>query len=514
MAVNTLQWANPWLHRPPSFCQRVEPTPVASPYFVHCNAQAARLLGLKAEQLSNDAALRCFSGDELLPGMHPVATVYAGHQFGIFTSRLGDGRAITLGETRGANCETYEIQLKGAGLTPYSRTLDGRSPLGATIREYLAGEALAALGIPSTRALCLLGSRTEIRRERSETAAILVRMASSHIRFGHFEYFHHRDDVDDLRELFLFVIEHYFPELLDEAAEKRPLRFLETVIERTARLIAGWQSVGFVHGVMNTDNMALSGETLDLGPFGFMEAYDPGFSPNPADDQNRYQYDQQSDIGRWNCLALAQAFVSLLPSPTIPAGLLRLYRQTYQQHYLQAMRAKLGLQTQHPGDADLVSGLLSALARSGADYACFFRSLAGFEPGRGSLDFPTFAAPLQNWLDSYQDRLRLEKASADQRLARMNRVNPCYILRRHFLDQAVQKAEKGDFTELDRLLTLLQNPYEEQAGMDFYSLPQQKASAAGRVVKPSIGAVHAGFPLKLQPSLSTIKEASENEIAD
>lgn len=475
--MNTLQWTNHWLQRSPSFYRRVDPTPLAAPYFAHCNAQAARLLGLNAEQISNDEALRCFNGDALPPGMQPIATVYAGHQFGIFTSQLGDGRAITLGETQGVNRQTYEIQLKGAGLTPYSRTLDGRYPLGAAIREYLAGEALTALGIPCTRALCLLGSGTEIRRERGETAAILVRMARSHIRFGHFEYFHHRDDIDDLRELFVFVIERHFPELLNEAAEKWPLRLLETVIERTARLIAGWQSVGFVHGVMNTDNMALSGETLDLGPFGFMEAYDPGFSPNPSDDQHRYQYDQQPDIGRWNCLALAQAFTALLSSPTIPAGLLRLYRQTYQQHYLQAMRAKLGLQTQHPGDADLVNNLLSALACTGADYASFFRDLARFGPGRGL----RYSASLQNWLDSYQDRLSLEKSPPGERRERMSRVNPCYVLRGHLLDQAVQSAGQGDFTELDRLTTLLQNPYEEQPGMDFYSLPQQKDSVGRRL---------------------------------
>ncbi|WAK02952.1 protein adenylyltransferase SelO [Methylobacter sp. YRD-M1] len=475
--MKTLRWTNHWLQGSPSFCQRVEPTPLDSPYFMHCNAQAAHLLGLDVGQVSNDAALRCFNGDELLPGMQPVATAYAGHQFGIFTSRLGDGRAITLGQTQRANGETYEVQLKGAGLTPYSRTLDGRYPLGAAVREYLAGEALTALGILSTRALCLLGSQTEIRRqEHSETAAILVRMAKSHMRFGHFEYFHHRDDIDELRELFVFVTEQYFPELLNEAAEQWPLRFLEIVIERTARLIAGWQSVGFVHGVMNTDNMTLSGETLDLGPCGFMEAYDPGFSPNPGDDQQRYQYDQQPDIGRWNCLALAQAFTSLLPSPTIPACLLRLYRQTYQQHYLQAMRTKLGLQTPHPGDVDLVHSLLSALARSNADYAGFFRDLARLEPHRGLFARTEFPVPLQNWLGSYQDRLRLEKSSPDQRRERMNRVNPCYVLRRHLLDQAIQSAEQGDFTELGKLLELVQNPYEERPGMDFYSQAQPEAS--------------------------------------
>ncbi|MGR9044265.1 MAG: protein adenylyltransferase SelO [Gammaproteobacteria bacterium] len=473
--MNALHWSHPWLQLPKPFYQRVEPTPLSDPYFVHCNDQAARMLGLTARHVSNEATLRCLNGEVLFPDLHPIATVYAGHQFGIYTSKLGDGRAILLGEVLGAGGERYEIQLKGAGLTPYSRTLDGRFALGSALREYLAGEALSALGIPCTRALCLLGGSTEIDRERHKTAAILVRMARSHLRFGHFEYFHHRDEFAEVQALFAFVVEQHFPELLDEPSQQRPLRFLETVVRRTARLIAGWQSVGFVHGVMNTDNMTLSGETLDLGPFGFMEAYDPGFSPNPSDDQKRYQFDQQPDIGRWNCLALAQALTSLMPSPTVPAGLLRLYRQTYQQHYMQCMRAKLGLQTQQPGDADMLNGLLSVMAQTGADYACFFRSLSRFEKDSRGLDLfdgMMDIAPLKPWLASYQERLSLEPSPPDDRRAQMNRVNPCYILRRHLLDRAVQSAEQGDFTELETLVTLLQNPYQERPGMEYYSLPK------------------------------------------
>ena len=473
--MKTLFWTNAWLQRPQSFYQRVGPTPLDAPYFVHCNGQAARLLGLNAEQLSHEENLRCFNGDKLPPVMQPIATVYAGHQFGIFTSQLGDGRAISLGEVQGPGGVQYEVQLKGAGLTPYSRSLDGRYPLGSAIREYLAGEALAGLGIAGTRALCLVGSHSEVPRASGETCAILVRMAHSHIRFGHFEYFHHRDNFDELRELFAFVVERHFPELLDEPEDQRPLCFLETVVKRTARLIAQWQSVGFVHGVMNTDNMAVSGETLDLGPFGFMEAYDPAFSPNPSDDLKRYQFDQQPDIGRWNCLALAQAFTSLLSSSTVPAGLLRLYRQTNQQHYLECMREKLGLHGPDPGDTDLVSSLLSVLAHTGADYAGFFRSLARFEPeqnGRGLFDAVDFSSPLQNWLDSYRDRLSLEKTPPNERRDRMNRVNPCYVLRAHLLDKTIDCAEQGDFTELERLMTLMQNPFEELPGMDFYRLPQ------------------------------------------
>ena len=479
--MKTLSWTNPWLNASKSFYQRVEPTPLTGPYLVHCNDQAARLLGLNAGQLDGEVSLRCFNGEQLLPEMRPVATVYAGHQFGIFTSKLGDGRAILLGEARGDNGAQYEIQLKGAGLTPFSRTLDGRCPLGSAIREYLGGESLAALGIASSRGLCLVGSATEIKRESNERAAILVRMSQSYVRFGHFEYFHHRDDFEDLREFFVYVVERHFPEFMNEAAERWPLLFLETVIQRTARLIGEWQSVGFTHGVMNTDNMTVSGETLDLGPYGFMEGYDPEFNPNPADDQKRYQFDQQPDIGRWNCLALAQAFTSLLPTPTIPARLLRLYRQSYQQHYLQCMRAKLGLQSQHPGDSELLNSLLSVLTRTGLDYPSFFRRLAGCDPkhrDRNSLSRQKFQPIMRGWLDSYQERLSLEKSRPDERRERMNRINPCYVPRRHLIDLAVRRAEQGDFSEMKRLLSLLQSPFDPRPGMDFYSLPASEEPSA------------------------------------
>lgn len=459
--MKNLIWTNSWLQQSEAFYQYVAPTPLADPYFVHCNEQVARLFRLSPKQLNSDSNLRCFNGDEIVAQLSPIATVYAGHQFGIFTSKLGDGRAILLGEVLGFQGDTYEVQLKGAGLTPFSRTLNGRYLLSDALREYLASEALSGIGIPCTRALCLLGSRTEI---GSGTAAILVRIARSHLRFGHFEYFHHLDDFDAVRRLFNFVLEQHFPELLNEAPAQRPLKFLEIVIMRTARLIASWQSVGFTHGVMNTDNMTLSGETLDLGPFGFMEAYDPAFSPNPSDDQNRYQFDQQADIGRWNCLALAQAVSSLLATPTIPAGLLRLYRQTYQQLYLQIMREKLGLYTQHDGDREFIYSLLIVLTHTHADYTDFFRNLAQFETGCKSQDlFPDIADVdlLQSWLHRYQERLAVERRPNKVRRKAMNQLNPAYILRESILNKVIQSAEKGDFTELDRVMVLLKNPYQE-----------------------------------------------------
>ncbi len=454
--METLLCSNHWLHLPESFYQRCPPTPLSKPTLLHVNQALFNLLGLQSEQLNTKQLLECFNGDKLLAGMQPLATVYAGHQFGIFTSKLGDGRAILLGQTDAVNGQQYELQVKGAGLTAYSRTLDGRYPLNAAIREYLAGEALTALGIASTRSLALIGSETIIAEDKQQSAAILVRVAKSHIRFGHFEYFYHRDEFEQLRTLFDFVIEQQFPELLNESKDKRPLLFLQTVIKRTAELIAKWQSVGFTHGVMNTDNMTVSGETLDLGPFGFIESYDPDFSPNPSDDLKRYQFDQQADIGRWNCLALAQSLTPLLNSTTIPAGLLRLYRQSYQQHYLRCMLQKLGLYQPQPEDQQLIDSLLVALKQSTINYSLFFRQLT-------TLDDSTIAKSpeLKNWLSRYQQRLTLEKHSDQKRQQQMHQINPFYVLHEARIAQVVEAVRQGDLTELDRVMKCLQNPFEQ-----------------------------------------------------
>jgi serine/tyrosine/threonine adenylyltransferase len=474
--MKNLSWRNPWLQLPEGFYSAASPTPLDNPYFVHCNPAAAQLLGLSVEQLSSETTLCCLNGHNVIPELSPIATVYAGHQFGIFTAELGDGRAILLGVAQAKNGDRYEIQLKGAGLTPYSRTLDGRYPLGSAIQEYLGSEALAALGLPTTRSLFLLGSSTTVSRQQETTAAILVRIAQSHIRFGHFEYFHHKDEFERVKTLVDFVIEQLFPELLNEPAALRPLRLLEIIVERTANLIAGWQSVGFTHGVINTDNMTVTGDTLDYGPFGFMERYDPAFLPNSNDDLNRYQFDQQPEIGRWNCLALAEALTSLLPGQVIPAKLLRLYRQHYQQHYYHRMRLKLGLTSAHQDDAGLVDALLNTLQTGRIDYPLFFRRLAEFEPqGKNQQLFALTTEPtsLVVWLKLYKDRLSLENTSSYERQTLMNQVNPYYVLRRHLLDKAIHTAEQKDFSEVHCLLNLVQNPFQEQENTAFYSQPLQ-----------------------------------------
>ena len=470
--MQSLHLTNSWFDIPESFYSCVDPTPLQSPFFVHYNHQLGQDLGLDIE---DRCMLECFNGENLLPNMHPIASVYAGHQFGIFTSQLGDGRAILLGEIHTENGHKYDLQLKGAGLTPYSRTMDGRYSLRGAIREYLASKALAGLGISSTQALCLLGSESTMGKDKTDTAAILVRVASSHIRFGHFEYFYHRDDFVGLQTMFDYVVDQHFPQLLNEPAEHRPLLLLQTVIIRTAKLIADWQSVGFTHGVMNTDNMTLSGETLDLGPFGFMETFDSAFSPNSSDDQQRYQFDQQADIGRWNCLALAQAFTPLLKTSVIPASLLRLYRQTYQQHYLANMRAKLGLQVEHAEDNDFITRLLLLLHQNQIDYTRFFRGLAQHQLENNNLCLfkeVTTKPSLVKWLDDYQQRLAIETASSIQRQKQMNSVNPSYILREHVIEQVIHSVEQGDFSKLDKVMSLLDKPFDDLFGFDFYSAPQ------------------------------------------
>jgi len=462
--METRAWYNNWTRCPERFYHYVAPTPLESAYFIHCNKQVAQSLGLYFDDVISQTTLACFNGDKLFPQLQPVATAYAGHQFGIYTSHLGDGRAILLGQLETPNGKLYDLQVKGAGKTAYSRTMNGRYLLAEAIREYLASAALKALGIPSTKALCLIGSKTKLNDE-GDTAALLVRLASNHIRFGHFEYFYHRDDIDGLTRLFNYVIDQYFPELLKEAVHHRPILFLEKVITRTAKLIACWQSIGFTHGVMNTDNMSISGDTLDLGPFGFMESYDPSFSPNAADEFNRYQFDQQADIGRWNCLALAQALTPLLPKPVVPSHLLRLYRQTYQQHYLDLMRAKLGLEQYENHDEELVSGLIATLTQMGSDYTRFFNDLSQFSTESGSDNHHLFETGqdrslLEHWLARYRVRLGRETRSEMQRHAAMTAVNPHTILTKQTLDSVITAAKKGDFSELVNVMHQLQNPYQ------------------------------------------------------
>ena len=470
--LNTLSFDNRYAHLPAAFYRRLDPTPLAAPYLVSVSDDAAALLDLDATEIRSEHFLNMLAGNLVPPGAEPLAMNYAGHQFGHFVPQLGDGRAILLGEIVNAKKERWTLQLKGAGETPFSRTADGRAVLRSTIREYLCSEAMHALGIPTTRALGIAGADETVYRETAETAAVLLRLAPSHVRFGSFEVFYHRREHDYIKQLADHVIEEYFPQYAGapDAYEK----FLIEVVERTARLIAQWQAVGFCHGVMNTDNMSILGLTLDYGPFGFMEAFNPGHICNHSDDQGRYAYENQPYIGLWNCSRLAQALTPLIDAEQCNAALAR-YEGAYLEKYAALMRAKLGLTQPIDGDDTLVSDLFGLLAEHGTDFTIFFRALGGFVPGANNhavRDLMLNREAFDAWAARYTARLAAESSNDTERRARMNAANPKYVLRNHLAQVAIDKAtQQKDFTEIDRLLKLLQRPFDEQPEHEAYAAP-------------------------------------------
>ncbi len=464
--IDTLAFDNRYARLPPAFYRKLHPTPLAAPYLVSVSEDAAALLDLDPADTRSERFLDLLAGNHVPSGAEPLAMLYAGHQFGTFVPQLGDGRAILLGEIVNAKRERWTLQLKGAGETPFSRTADGRAVLRSTIREYLCSEAMHALGIPTTRALGIAGADEPVYRETPETAAVLLRLAPSHVRFGSFEVFYARQQHEHLKQLADHVIQEHFPAC--HGAPDVYEKFLIEVVERTARLIAQWQTVGFCHGVMNTDNMSILGLTLDYGPFGFMEAFNPGHICNHSDDQGRYAYGNQPYIGLWNCSRLAQALTPLIDAEQCNAALAR-YEGAFMKKYAALMRAKLGLAQAMDDDTALISDLLALLAEHGTDYTIFFRALANLDTARDlMINRPAFDA----WAGRYAARLAAESSDDTERRARMHAVNPKYVLRNHLAQAAIEKAEKHrDFSEIDRLLALLQRPFDEQPAFEAYAAP-------------------------------------------
>jgi len=423
-------------------------------------------------------SLQVLAGNAVWPGMAPFASVYSGHQFGVWAGQLGDGRAMSLGELHTA-MGPQELQLKGAGATPYSRRADGRAVLRSSIREYLCSEAMHGLGIPTTRALSLVASPLPVRREGVETAAVVCRVAPSFLRFGHFEHYAHSDEpgaTQVLQALVDHVLTHHRPNLLD--APDRALALLDDAVGSTAELMAAWQSVGFCHGVMNTDNMSILGLTIDYGPFGFLDGFNPDHICNHSDDRGRYSWNNQPQIGFWNLRALAQALLPLVPgAQSNPQPLIDVL-QTYEQRFPQAMRqrwrAKLGLATQRDDDGELAVALLQAMAKGAADFTITFRRLCRYrsdlppqDPANAPvrdmfLDREAFDA----WAQRYSERLKAEGSVDAERAERMGRANPAYVLRNHLAEAAIQQARKGDFSEIERLHRLLQRPFDDQPGCE------------------------------------------------
>ncbi len=470
--LETLNFDNSYGRLPSAFYSRLEPTPLRDPYLVSFNADAARLLDLDPDEARRETFVAAMAGNAPLPGAEPLAMLYSGHQFGHYVPQLGDGRAILLGEVVNSRNERWTLQLKGAGMTPYSRGADGRAVLRSTIREYLCSEAMHGLGIPTTRALCIVGADEPVFRETEETAAVLLRLAPSHVRFGSFEVFYYRKQHDNLKLLADYVIAEYFPELAGNPDSYHG--FLSEVTDRTARLIARWQAVGFAHGVMNTDNMSILGVTLDYGPFGFMERFDPGHICNHSDDHGRYSFENQPHIGLWNLSCLAQALTPLIPVDQCNDALAR-YEQVYLEAYSALMRAKLGLATAEDADRELITHLLGVMTENGVDYTIFFRRLGAFkqdaEASNAALrDLFVNRAAFDGWAGRYRARLALENSNDAERKQRMNRINPKYVLRNHLAQIAIrQAAEQKDYSEIDRLLTLLSRPFDEQPDVEPYA---------------------------------------------
>jgi uncharacterized protein YdiU (UPF0061 family) len=475
-ALDRLDFDNRFADLPEQFFSRVQPTPLGGERrLVSASADAAQLIGLDPAALYDPRFLDICSGHSLPADAEPLAMVYAGHQFGHYVPQLGDGRAILLGQVRNGDGELWDLHLKGAGLTPYSRSGDGRAVLRSSIREYLCSEAMHGLGIPTSRALGLVASSEEVYRERIEPGAMVLRLAPSHIRFGHFEYFYYRNEHDRLQPLADYLIEHHLPELRGSAEPY--LALLQTSIQRTAELIAAWQSVGFCHGVMNTDNMAVLGFTLDYGPFGFLDAFDPEHICNHSDHHGRYAYKQQPQIAYWNLSCFAQALLPLLHEVPEAAAekataLLETFPERFQRAWLARMRAKLGLREAHDEDPQLISQLLELLAANRVDMTIFFRRLGRFMPTGANRELQALfehPAAFDDWSRHYAARLAVEPRDPAARKRDMDGVNPVYVLRNHLAETAIRQSEAGDDREVQRLLQLLRDPYREQSGMEAYA---------------------------------------------
>ena len=467
-----------------AFLSVVPPTPFKSKSkLLHFNQNAAELLSLTQGIEQEQEFVDVFSGRAPLQDAKPFAMLYAGHQFGHLNPQLGDGRAIIIGEVRNKENQNWELQIKGSGLTPYSRDGDGRAVLRSTIREYLCSEAMHGLGIPTTRALSMIGSDDEVYRENIETGAMLTRIAPSHIRFGSFEVFYYRHQYDHIRTLADHVIEQHYPELLSEANPY--LALLTEVIKRTAKLIAQWQAVGFAHGVMNTDNMSILGLTLDYGPYGFLDNYQPGYICNHSDYQGRYAFDQQPNIGLFNLSCFAQAILPLINKrPDKAAEMAKQELEKYQTIFISdfadRMRKKLGLEETFDEDQQLVEELLGLMQNDNVDYTILFRRLCDFDSENiNNQDINNNAAirdifiqrdQFDQWANKYQQRLAKGSDNDKQRAIKMKKVNPKYILRNYMAEVAIKKAEEEkDYSEIDRLFNLLQNPFDEQPENETYA---------------------------------------------
>jgi serine/tyrosine/threonine adenylyltransferase len=450
---------------------------VARPRMIKFNHQLAEELGLDADALDSDAGARIFAGNETPEGAVPLAQAYAGHQFGGFVPQLGDGRALLIGEVIDRYGRRRDIQLKGSGPTPFSRAGDGRAALGPVLREYVIGEAMHALGIPTTRALAAVVTGEPVYRERALPGAVLTRVAASHVRVGTFQFFAVRGEQAKVRQLADYVIDRHYPELKGQANPY--LSLLERVCEKQAALVAGWMHVGFIHGVMNTDNMTISGETIDYGPCAFMDHYDPATVFSSIDTQGRYAYANQPRIAQWNLARLAETLLPLIDEDTNRAiaratEVVNAFSGRYENCWVKGMRAKLGLFTEEEADLNLATEFLAAMEGNGVDYTLAFRYLADAALGEHERIRSLFADPsaYDRWSGHWQARLSREAVAQSDRAPAMRRANPAFIPRNHRVEEALSAAvEEGDYTPFETLLKILARPFDDQPEFAAYAEP-------------------------------------------
>lgn len=445
---------------PEALFSRVLPTPVADPKLVIFNSELASDLGLNLSILSPEQISQMFAGNNLPEGAYPLAQAYAGHQFGHF-NLLGDGRAILIGEQMALSGRSYDIQLKGPGLTPYSRRGDGRAALAPMLREYLISEAMHALRIPTTRSLAVVATGEFVFRERALPGAVLTRVAASHIRVGTFEYIAAKGTLAELRALTDYTINRHYPEFLGR--KDRYQNFLSEVVERQASLIASWMLVGFIHGVMNTDNMAISGETIDYGPCAFMDEFSMSTTFSSIDIRGRYSYENQPNIAMWNLARFAETILPLLhedadEAKKIALTIVKSFTQNFQKHYSEGMKAKLGFISDEASDQEIIKSLLEWMERRGADWTYTFRSLLFDESVRTE---PYFDNEFKEWLSNWKSRVEQPSNNPDQAKTLMRNSNPAYIARNKHVEDALNEAQSGDLSKFNRLLNALRTPFQE-----------------------------------------------------
>lgn len=477
---------NSYSRLPEHFYHRVDPTPLKAPVLISLNMDVAQQLGIDPDSLSPEQLALYFGGHQNLPGSNPLAMKYTGHQFGVYNPQLGDGRGLLLGELIAPDQRRWDLHLKGSGKTHYSRFGDGRAVLRSSIREYLISAAMQGLGIPTTQALCVVGSEEKAMRDgMPEPCATLLRVTECHIRFGHFEHFYHSQRYDDLRQLSDYCLERYFPEY--QAHPNPPLAMLEEVIRRSAYLVAQWQAYGFVHGVMNTDNMSLIGETFDYGPYQFMDEYKPHTISNHSDHQGRYAFQHQPDVMGWNLFRLAQCFVPLVADDGMEAKkqleeALDRYHVLYNHYYYHKISQRLGLDNQadQPHEQhnalktapetrreqqSLIDDLMALLASQQADMTLFFRLLseqAISQQHQTLQQITPRPQAFEHWLNRYHQHLTelsLTTRQEEQRQQRMKQINPVYLLRNYMAQDIIEATEKGDFTLINQLLPILMQPF-------------------------------------------------------